>query len=94
MPESAKTGVVMSFSMLMCFFSGLMVGNMKAVIAAKVPWLNMINPAAVVSDSIYCLNIYSDYRRFIVKMISMVIITLVFVVLGLILTRRKKYASL
>ncbi|MBQ9897840.1 MAG: ABC transporter permease [Ruminococcus sp.] len=94
MPESAKTGVVMSFSMLMCFFSGLMVGNMKALISAKAPWLNMINPAAVVSDSIYCLNIYSDYRRFIVKMISMVIITLVFVALGLILTRRKKYASL
>ena len=46
---------------------GLMMGNMKAVIAEKIPGFNNINPAAVISDSFYCLNIYEDYDRFITK---------------------------
>lgn len=92
--EDLKLGVSMAFSMLCCFLSGLMVGNMKAIIAEKLPWLNNINPAAVISDCFYCLNIYNDYERFTQKIITMLIMSAVFVVLGFMLTRRKKYASL
>lgn len=94
MNENAKTGIAMTVSMLCCFFSGLMVGNMKAVVAEKAPWFNEINPAALISDSFYCLEIYSDYDRYIAKNITMVIISAVFIVIGFLLTRRKKYASL
>lgn len=89
-----KTGLSVAFSMLCCFLSGLMVGNIKAIIAEHLPWLNNINPAAVISDSLYCLNIYSDYERFTAKVITMLIISVIFVLLGFIFSRRKKYASL
>ena len=93
MSEKVKTAVLMSITMFLCFCSGLMVGNMKAVIAEKLPWFNNINPAALIADSFYCLNIYEDYDRFITKLISMAVISVIFIVLGFITSRRKKYAS-
>ena len=92
--EELKIGVSVAFSMLLCFLSGLMVADMKAIIAEHLPWFNNINPAAVISDSFYCLNIYSDYGRFTVKIITMLITSAIFVLLGFVLSRRKKYASL
>ncbi|MBP5431358.1 ABC transporter permease [Ruminococcus sp.] len=92
--EKAKTAIISSFVMLLCFCSGLMVGNMKAIIAEKLPWFNNINPAALISDCFYCLNIYEDYDRFISKLVAMAVITAVFAALGFICSRRKKYASI
>ncbi len=89
-----KNGIAMVVSMAGCFFSGLMVGSMKALIAEKIPWFNNINPVAIISDCFYCLNIYSDLDRFTFKMISMLIYIAVFTALGIILSRRKKYASI
>ena len=92
--QELKIGVSVAFSMLLCFLSGLMVGNMKVIMAVYVPWFSNINPAAVISDSFYCLNIYNDYERFTVKIVTMLITSAIFVLLGFILSRRKKYASL
>lgn len=91
---SVKEGICVSVSMILCFLSGLMVGNMKAIIAEKLPWFNAVNPVAIVSDSFYCLNLYSDTRRFGVKILSMLIYTVLFSALGILFSRRKKYASL
>ena len=91
--EKAKTAIVTSAAMLMCFCSGLMMANMKLFIAEKMPWFNNINPAALISDCFYCLNIYEDYGRFISKLINIAVITVIFIFLGFISSRRKKYAS-
>lgn len=90
----AKTGINLAVSMVCCFLSGLMIGNFKAVIAERAPWFNRINPAAIISDSFYCLNLYRDYGRFCEKICMMLFYTLLFAVLGICMTRRKKYASL
>ena len=90
----AKTGIVMAVSMFSCFLSGLMMGQMKGIIAEHIPWLNKINPATVVADSLFSLNMYSDYSRFISRIITMLIITAVCTAAGIIVTRRKKYADL
>ncbi|WP_295209681.1 ABC transporter permease [Ruminococcus sp.] len=92
--QGVKVSICMSCSMISCFFSGLMVGNMKALVHKYVPWFNNVNPAAVISDTFYCLNIYEDYRRFTVKIITMAIMVAAFTLGGYILTRRRKYASL
>ncbi len=92
--QNAKMGISMTVSMLSCFLSGLMVGNMKAIIMQKAPWFNQINPAAVISDAFYCLNIYSDYDKFITKIITMVVLSVIFNTIGLVMTRRRKYASI
>lgn len=92
--ENKKSIICTAVVMLFCFLSGLMIGDIKADIEEKIPLLNDINPAAVISDSLYCLNIYSDYREFIVKIATMLVMTAVFTALGIIMTRRRKYASL
>ena len=94
MSINAKVGISMSFSMTCCFLSGLMIGDIKATIAEKAPWINAVNPAAVISDSFYCLNLYSDLQRFGTKIVTMLILTAVFTLLGIILSRRKQYASI
>ena len=71
-----------------------MANNIKPMIISKAPWFNEINPAALISDSFYCLNVYSDYDRYIQKNITMLILSVLLAVIGLILTRRRKYASL
>lgn len=94
MKQGAKVGICMSVSMTMCFLSGLMVANMKPIMAEKAPWFNNINPAALVADSISALNLYSGYRVFVTKVVTMLVISLIFYVLGLLMVRRRKYASL
>lgn len=89
-----KSAILLSCSMVLCFLSGLMMGNIKGIIAEKAPWINRVNPVAIISDSFYCLNMYSDYRRFFTKVLGMVIYIVAFVVLGVLFSRRKKYASL
>lgn len=92
--EKVKDTLAVTFSLLLCFFSGLMIENIKMDIEENMPWFNRVNPAALLSDSYYCLNIYSSYDRYSEKMISMAILTVVFALLGFVFTRRKKYASL
>ena len=88
--QGVLTGVIMS----LCFLSGLMVADMKAIIAEKLPIVNDINPAAVITDSFHCLNVFTDTKIYTVKIVTMLGMTLLFSVIGFILTRRRKYASL
>ncbi len=92
--EGHKTGILVAVSMFFCFMSGLMVGNMRAVVDKYAPWFNKINPAALISDSFYSLNIYDTYDRLIQNIVTLLIITAVCTLGGFMLTRRQKYASL
>ena len=94
MRHEGKSAIAITVSMALCFLSGLMMGNIKGILATKAPWVNRLNPVAIISDSFYCLNMYSDYRRFITKIIGIVIYFAVFTVLGVLFTRRKQYASI
>ncbi|MCM1528910.1 MAG: ABC transporter permease [Alistipes sp.] len=94
MSLGAKTGLSMSVSMICCALSGLMVGDIKPVIAEHAPIINKINPAAVISDSFYCLNLYRDYDKYIEKIVTLLVIIVLFTVGGFLMIRRKKYASL
>ncbi len=89
-----KSAICVAVSLTCCFFSGLMINTMKGMVDTVAPWFNEINPAAVISDAFYCLNIYDDYERFTTKIITMLIMTVVFCLGGFLLTRRRKYASL
>lgn len=89
-----KFGIAMAVSMTLCFLSGLMMGTIKHIIEKKAPIINRLNPAALISDCLYALNVDSDLHRFSVKIASLAVMTLVFSVIGLIMMRRKKYASI
>ncbi|MBQ8086707.1 MAG: ABC transporter permease [Lachnospiraceae bacterium] len=88
--ENILTAVVVAGG----FLSGLMIANIKSLIEVKCPIINRINPSAVISDAFYSLNMYGVSARFYHSIIYIVGLTLVFIVAGLIMSRRKSYASL
>lgn len=89
-----KQGMVFAVVMPLCFFSGLMIGNMKIIIQNNIPILNKINPATIITDSFYSLSIYESLDRYFVNIISLLIYISLFTIAGFFMTRRKKYASL
>ena len=93
--ESTKDAVCTASSLLLCFCSGLMDASIKQKIAeSSFAWFNKVNPAAVICESFFSLNIYKDYTRYIQCVVTMIITSAVFVMLGFFMTRRRKYASL
>lgn len=94
MSENVKCAISTSVTMFCCFLSGLMVGNMKALIEEKCPIINRINPAALISDLFYCLTMYDNYARYFEKAATLLIISAIFITGGFLLTRRKTYENL
>ncbi len=89
-----KTGMGIAITMLMSFLAGMMVPEIKIVIAEKLPIINKINPVAVVTDAVYSLYYYDSMVRFNKDIINLLIITVVFVVASLFFMRGKEYESL
>lgn len=94
MSEAVKGAIATSVSLFCCFLSGLMVGNMKTIIADKCPVINSINPAAIISDMLYYLTVKEGYERYIEKAAALLIISAVFITGGFLMTRRKTYENL
>ena len=92
--EGAKTGIMMAVNMSLCFMSGMMIDSIRAIFAMKMPIINHLNPVAVICDALYYLNMDADLHRYLWKLLSMGIFTLAFIILGILMTRRQKYASL
>ncbi len=89
-----KNSILTGVSLMLCFFSGLMDDGMKSRIQETAPIINKLNPAAVIADSLHCLNVFSDTKMYIEKLITMLIMTAALVMIGFVITRRRKYASL
>lgn len=94
MDRGSKQGLVFAVTMPLCFLSGLMFGNMMILIENHVPILNRINPASLLTDCFYRLSQYHTLTRYACNMITLVILSIAFCLLGFFMTRRKKYAQL
>ena len=71
-----------------------MVVDMYARVEAACPIINRINPAALISNCFYSLNIYDTYTKYTTNIITLLIISAVFCIGGFLISRREKYASL
>ena len=95
---SKKRGIkeALSIAVIMtsCFLSGLMIGTMRIVVEEHCPFINKINPAALISDSFYSLANYNDLGRYYQDIGTLFILTIIFTISSFLLTRRKKYASI
>ena len=94
MSPGARSGFVMALNMTLCFLSGYIIAGIKGMLEIHAPIVNDLNPAAIICDSFYYLNMDAGLERFAGQLLRMGIFTAVFVALGFLLTRRKKYASL
>lgn len=92
--EGSKIGLCVGINLMCCFFSGLMFGSMRMVIAGVCPWFNHVNPAALIADSFYALTVYPSHERYFKNLLLLIVISVIFTVAGFLAVRRKKYASL
>lgn len=92
--DGTRVGITNIVVMLGCFFSGMMGVTMKYIIDSNVPIINKINPANMITDGFYSLYYYSDLTRFYFNIISLLIVTIVFLLISCYYLRRKKYDSI
>lgn len=89
--QGAITTAIIMFG---SFLSGMMMADMKYIIAKNVPILSYINPANLVSDSFYSLYYYDNFDRFNLNITILVIMTVILGVASYLGLRRKTYASI
>lgn len=94
MSSTVKEAIVSTVSLIMSFLSGLMINSMKDIIEHTVPFVNRINPAALITDCLYSLNMYDTYTRFYTNIASMGVIAVLFMFGSYMLLRRNRYASI
>lgn len=92
--EDLKTGIIIAFSMLGCFFSGMMGITMKYVIDKNIPIINKLNPANMITDGFYSLYYYDTLDRFCLNIISLLIFTIICLAISVYSLRRQKYDSI
>lgn len=92
--EAGKIGVLVSVNLVFCCMSDLMVSGIKDLIEHHIPILNDINPAALITDSFYALNVYDTYERFWGDMTTLAGLTVVCGVICYFIVRRNRYASI
>jgi len=92
--EGVKTAILSASSMTMSFLAGLMIVNMKDIIARKAPFLSYINPAALIADAFYSLYVFASHRRFFLNIGLLLLISAAMCTLSFLRLRRDRYASL
>lgn len=91
--EGTKIGIVIGISMVMSILSDLCINGVKYEIQQNAPIINKLNPAALISDSFYALNVYSDHQVFTENIVIMIIEAVVLITVGILMVRRNRYAS-
>lgn len=91
--ENTKSGICISVSMVVSGMADLYANGVKDMIEHTVPIINRLNPAALISDSFYALNIYDTNERYLGNMAILGTMTVVLLVISYLVLRRNKYAS-
>ena len=94
MKEGVKIGIILGFSMVCSFLSGLMNNTMKDLVEKNAPFINRINPAALISDAFYCINVYDDLGRYYRNLIILAAMSVILVTASFLLIRRESYDSI
>ena len=94
MQEGAKIGIMLGISMVSSFLAGLMNGNMKDMVEKSAPFVNRINPASLIADAFYCINVYDDTARYYRSLATLVVMCVVLVMASFFMVRRERYDSI
>lgn len=92
--EEARIGLNTCVCMVLSFFSGLMMHTIKQIVEDTVPIFNRINPAVLITDAMYSLNVYETMDRYWMNLGILSGLTVIICIASILLTRRVRYASL
>lgn len=92
--ENLKLGIILAIAMFGCFLSGMMGVTMKYVIDKNVPFVNVLNPANMITDGFYALYYYDNTSRFSFNVYSLVIFSVILIGVSVFSLRRQRYDSI
>lgn len=93
--EGFKTAILISVTMICCFFSGMMgVVQMKTFFDAHLPIFAAINPVNNITNGLYALYAYDTLDVYWENLMRIAIFAAALIILSIFFTRRRKYASL
>lgn len=84
----------LSIGMVLSVLADLCANGIKDMIEHKLPIANRLNPACLISDCFYSLNVYDSYDRFFRNISIMAVESVILLIIAFALLRRKKYASI
>lgn len=90
---NTKSGLCVLIGMVLSVMADLVAAGVKHSIEQICPLINRINPAALIVDSFYALNIYDTYDRFIKNMLTLAGISFILIFISFMILRRNKYES-
>lgn len=93
MTEGGKTGLAVAISMALSVMADLCVGGIKDLVEHNIPILNRINPAVLISDSFYALNVYDNYTKYFQNITIMAVMSILLLIISSFILRRNRYAS-
>ncbi|MBQ9658823.1 MAG: ABC transporter permease [Clostridia bacterium] len=92
--EGTKNGIIIAFTMLGCFLSGMMGITMKYIIDKNIPIVNKLNPASMITDGFYSLYYYETLDRYFFDLASLLVFAFILISVSYISLRRQKYDSI
>ena len=92
--ENTKSGLLIAFTMLGCFLSGMMGVTLKYVLDKNVPIVNKLNPASMITDGFYSLYYYDTLDRYFTNILSLLIFAFILISISIFSLRRQKYDSI
>lgn len=92
--NGVQIAISLSFSLVSSFLGGLMVGGIDYLIANVCPIVARINPASLITNSFYCLSVYSDYKRVAINIITLGVEAAVLTISSYLVSRRTRHESI
>lgn len=94
MREGIKIGILLAVSMISSFLAGMMNANIKNAVDKAAPLVNRFNPAAVISDALYCVNVYDAPARYAGDLTVLAVMCVLMVAGAFLMVRRERYGSI
>lgn len=92
--DGMKNLLLVALPLFLCFLAGLMVGNMKYIIEEHLPLINRINPAALISDALFFLNVCNDSHALTIRLLLLLAFACVMTIWAFCSLRRTRYESI
>lgn len=89
-----KDALLITVSLTLCFLAGLMIVDMKQIIAVNAPLLAALNPATAISDTFYSLYYCDSLDRYIKDMLTLGGMSAFFYICVYFVMRRQRYESI
>jgi ABC-2 type transport system permease protein len=91
---NAKLSIIVSITMLWSAMAGMMSTSVKYYIEVHVPYINWINPVALITDSFTSLYYYGDMSRAWDNIVILAVLFVLLMTFSVIKLRRQQYESL